>query len=605
MRSVRQFALVCALAALLGSPLAVAEGFYIAPHLQNVTPDGATLIWETAEESVGVVAYGPEGSYDQQVTGAAAAKIKRVRITGLQPDTAYSYRIREGSDESVASFKTAPVEEREIVFAVLGDSRRWDGTWEATKMAEHAAQWGIEVYLNMGDLVPNGHVYEQWPENFQRFADINTTTWIATARGNHEGSQKRDVENDWYAKYHELPGEGEPYASFTWGNTHFVLISYEDTRKAADWLDTHLETVDKPWVVAAHHYPIYCTGYHSPTDSRKEVGDSLKKLAKVVDKHDVDLDLSGHTHIYERIYPLRDGKRNDTEGTTYIINGGDIRANYPDWWSAVTDDRETMDKPTYSVFHAKHDRLESRTFCWSKVEEKIVLIDYNIIWKDESLPRGVLASLGSLEGEQLVQAIADLGAMIYGPAADKLMPYLAHDDTAVRHAAATAIRAIGSEAVAKDLIDYLGDDDLHVRREAARAIEIAMPTRQAKTVAKHVLDKKQDRRVRLALVGALQFHAPDKAKEVAISLLQDDDTASPLRERAAYALGRVVERRDAPTLARLFREEPQGYVMVHLAYTLNEVTGKRQSLDDEGSLYRSSPGQARDEFIDKWLGNVN
>ena len=58
---------------------------------------------------------------------------------------------------------------------------------------------------------------------------------MVTARGNHEGSQMRDVENDWFAKYHELPGEGEPFAAFDWGNTHFVLISYESTPVAAPW----------------------------------------------------------------------------------------------------------------------------------------------------------------------------------------------------------------------------------------------------------------------------------------------------------------------------------------------------------------------------------
>ena len=45
--------------------------------------------------------------------------------------------------------------------------------------------------------------------------------------------------------------------------------------------------------------------------------------------------------------------------------GGDINGNYPEWWTAVADDRNTQSKPTYTVVQCKDDEMELRTFCWS------------------------------------------------------------------------------------------------------------------------------------------------------------------------------------------------------------------------------------------------
>ena len=157
------------------------------------------------------------------------------------------------------------------------------------------------------------------------------------------------------------------------------------------------------------------TGYDSTSLNRKEPGVRAEDFRNVLDKHNVALDCSGHTHIYERHYPLRNNERNDREGTFYVVNGGDINANYPDWWTAVSDDRETLAKPTYTVFHCKDDRVVSRTFAWSKVEEKIVELDHFVIWEDEGIPQKVLESLPSLEGaalgagtERLTEAIKKL-----------------------------------------------------------------------------------------------------------------------------------------------------------------------------------------------------
>src|SRR5690606_23772436 len=114
---------------------------------------------------------------DKTASEPAAAKIHRVRMTGLAPGTEYAYRITAGDAVHESTFITAPAEEREVVFVVIGDSRRWGDTWEGTGMKEHVMQWNPEFFVTMGDLVLNGHKYELWPEHFARFADITDSLW--------------------------------------------------------------------------------------------------------------------------------------------------------------------------------------------------------------------------------------------------------------------------------------------------------------------------------------------------------------------------------------------------------------------------------------------
>ena len=298
--------------ALGGAGLAAADAFHIAPHLQNITTDGVTIIWETTDPSPGVVEYGLEGAYDRRAASPDGEKIHRVRIEGLKPATTYSYRVKAGADHLESAFKTAPTGQGPVTFIVIGDSRRWDKRWEETKMAAHTLQWKPDFYLIMGDLVLNGHKYELWPEHFKRFSELNHRYMLVTARGNHEGSMNQDRENDWFAKYHELPGWGEPFSVFDWGNTHFMLVSIENTKEIPQRLDQHMPSVHSKYTVVSQHLPIFCAGYFGPVDSRKtsgvpgkemanpdpEMGIGPEAIAKSFDKHRITLDLGGtHSHL--------------------------------------------------------------------------------------------------------------------------------------------------------------------------------------------------------------------------------------------------------------------------------------------------------------------
>ncbi|MDZ4857391.1 MAG: metallophosphoesterase [Candidatus Hydrogenedentes bacterium] len=580
-----------------------AEDFYIYPFLQNVTPDGVTVIYQTTENGQGVVEYGVEGTFDQKATSEPDQLIRKVRITGLQPDTAYNYRVRAGGEERVRTFRTAPLPSagREVTFAVFGDTRRWDNRVAETKFIDHLMQWKPEFFLINGDLVVKGHDYSLWKPHFDRFDAIGGTHMLLTARGNHEGSMISDKENDWFGHYHDLPN-GEPYSNFTWGNVHIVALAWEQTSvpaligTTADWLDKHLAETKSPYTFVAQHFPIYCTGYHGPNDNRKQPGQDMSYFHKVLDKHSVTGHMSGHTHIYERHYPVRDGKRDDRNGVHYVVNGGDINANYPEWWTAYSDNGSGYSKPTYTVYQCKKDRMDVRTFAWSEERKQFEQIDRDIAWKDEAVPKAVLASLDTLSGTERLDAIQQLGAMLYAPAIPKLTEILNNSEMADAQACAWAISMIGAEESIMVLKPYLDDEDPELRYQAARAWEVAMPESLADEAAKRALDNSQDPRVRVKLIGALQQHAPAKVTRDTTLKIIASDAPVEVRQRAAYALTRATGTKDIRKLLQAIANEPDVYVASRLAFTLNKLTGAPQNIEAVG---KAKPGE-RDDFLDKW-----
>ena len=59
-------------------------GIHIMPYLQNVTPTGITVMWETTHPVVGSVAFGQHGVFDRTAIEPAAVKIHEVRLTDLK-----------------------------------------------------------------------------------------------------------------------------------------------------------------------------------------------------------------------------------------------------------------------------------------------------------------------------------------------------------------------------------------------------------------------------------------------------------------------------------------------------------------------------------------
>ncbi len=611
---------------------AVADGFLIRPYLQNVTASGATIFWETRNESPGWVAYGETDDCPRRAGSEDRTRFHRVRLEGLAPGRACHYRVAVDGDVHQGVFRTAPEKGGPVTFLIVGGSASWDkGAWENTGMAEHAAQWNPDLFIHTGNMVTDGRDPAQWPLQFERFAGTMANVWMVPVRGTGEGKRvlntttvtvrerpedmqafmrsaatqqafrkKPNRRHDGFSRYFELPGAGEPYAAFDWGDTHFVLLSYDAAAGAGAWVNEHLASVDAANVVVAQHLSIYTAGYRSAVDSyRAEVPVAMSAVREALESHGVLLDLAGQAKIYERTHPLHDGRRDHWSGVTYLTQGGAARGGFPEWFTAVGG--LDLDAPGYTVVHLDKTSGWLRTFAWDKAAKTIVECDYNRFWRDISIPRAVLARLKKAEAPDLPAAVEEVGALAYAPAVETLLPLLESNDTELRRRVARALRRIGAPKATGPLMACLRDPGPTVRREAARALEIALDPSFCRPVGDLALEPALDHEVRAALLGALAAHGPYYfAMDTAELVLRQADAPPPLRERAAWVIDRVATRDDVDTLLSLVLGERQTYPLLRIGHALDRLCAAKTDLAGDGALAKSKRGRPRDTFIKAW-----
>jgi hypothetical protein len=144
-------------------------------------------------------------------------------------------------------------------------------------------------------------------------------------------------------------GAASMWYQYTIGNTRFIVINTEtdhtgapfshnsgDTRAGGfgdqeKWLETTLSIANRkesrlffPWVIVIGHRPIYSTLINDFPANQQDK--TRKWLEPLFIKHQVDMYVSGHSHLYERTYPLSSGvstQSNYTNPTApvYVVNG--------------------------------------------------------------------------------------------------------------------------------------------------------------------------------------------------------------------------------------------------------------------------------------------
>jgi 3',5'-cyclic AMP phosphodiesterase CpdA len=165
-----------------------------------------------------------------------------------------------------------------------------------------------DLIIHTGDLAYDDGTMKQYETTvFDVYGDLFRNLPFFPAAGNHDyktmkGAPFRDVFN--------LPNHnGEKWYSYDWGRVHFVALDTEsDYATQAAWLDKDLAANKLPWKIVYMHKPPYSSGAHGSDMALR------KKLAPVLERHGVQLVLSGHDHNYERMKPQN--------GVAYVVTGG-------------------------------------------------------------------------------------------------------------------------------------------------------------------------------------------------------------------------------------------------------------------------------------------
>jgi len=206
---------------------------------------------------------------------------------------------------------------------VVGGSRRTYPE-QFTKIIARAWAERPNFLLNVGDVVSDGNVKEQWLDEYLRpAAELMRRVPTYVSIGNHEKNA------DWYYKYVSYP-KPENYYSFDYGNAHFVIIdSNKGLRPSSEqykWLKKDLSKSKARWKFVFHHHPPYSSDENDYGDTyrgKSKLGDmNVRRLMPLYEKYRVDVVWYGHIHSYERTWPIRKGKVDRKRGVIYIQTGG-------------------------------------------------------------------------------------------------------------------------------------------------------------------------------------------------------------------------------------------------------------------------------------------
>lgn len=246
---------------------AIADDFRVAPYLQYVASDAATITWFSNANSSGTLTIHCGATSQTHVSLApvqpAALNYKateiallpggvdpgapwmhRIRATGLAADSPCSYTVTQGGSMYAGAFRTAPDEPRPIRFMAFADSETepestgkfasWpdpadrvylvdqtDGFRENLKVMASRSPDFIAI---AGDLVETGGEQRDWDEFWRQmtaYQDFAGCIPIMPAPGNHEyfgggslgtgyGQPASETGFAKFLTYFDVPGNGAP-----------------------------------------------------------------------------------------------------------------------------------------------------------------------------------------------------------------------------------------------------------------------------------------------------------------------------------------------------------------------------------------------------------
>ena len=318
---------------------------YIGPYLtyNDVAgpSDGVVVNFVTSVLCLGAVELSTEGEPDQWWFGEAFGTDHHIPLTGLSPDTTYTYRVHDssGRPSPTYAFTTAPADTDAVAFAALSDvqdSGKDDDRWGEVASQLWADHPDIAFVMTAGDMAADDEPGRWWLY-FDRARDLFGTVPMVPAVGNHDTPTLDSNPNtSSFERYFDLPvGSGsEAHYALRWGPLLVLTINSEITEELQPggvqhtWLEEELvANLDggeriSPWVFTQQHHPPYDIGqrfYGNQT--------TYRPLTELFDGG-VDWTVTGHEHLYQRFGPTRfdavpapsgDYGWSDEDGVGYLV----------------------------------------------------------------------------------------------------------------------------------------------------------------------------------------------------------------------------------------------------------------------------------------------
>lgn len=205
-----------------------------------------------------------------------------------------------------------PLNPNSVRFAVIGDSGTGDSAQYQLAQEMQSVHQGTDFgfVIMLGDNLYGGHSPGDFEKKFEQPYKplLNEGVQFYASLGNHDNSNE--------VSYAPFNMGGHRYYSFTKGEVEFfVLDSNYMNGEQLQWLTNELQHSTAAWKIAYFHHPLYSDGKRHGSDT-----DLRGVLEPLFEKYGVNVVLSGHDHVYERVAPQN--------GIVYFVlgNSGKLRS---------------------------------------------------------------------------------------------------------------------------------------------------------------------------------------------------------------------------------------------------------------------------------------
>ncbi|MGV3640784.1 MAG: metallophosphoesterase, partial [Adhaeribacter sp.] len=328
------------------------------PYLQMGSSTALRLRWRTDKPTDSRVEVGTShGAYPLSFGDSALTREHEVQLSSLKPGTRYYYRFGSSTQVLQAGddnyFLTAPQagSKEKVRVAVFGDCGVNNNEIQANTLNAYlgfVGQKPADLMLLLGDNAYDDGSDAEYQQHF--FAPYGNTILknhqLFPSPGNHDYHlTSKEERTAPYYKNFSLPSQGESgglpsgseaYYAVDWGNIHFIsLDSYGTERKQylydtlgtqVSWLKKDLAANTRPWVIVFWHHPPYSMGNHN-SDEEEHLVRIRQRLLPILERHGVDLVMTGHSHLYERSYLLKNyfGPENSFKASKHAVDTNSAR----------------------------------------------------------------------------------------------------------------------------------------------------------------------------------------------------------------------------------------------------------------------------------------
>ncbi|OJW79167.1 MAG: hypothetical protein BGO59_11495 [Spirosoma sp. 48-14] len=323
---------------------AVAQTITRGPYLQLGSQTAVSIRWRTDVPTVGRVLYGlSAGNFTNSVTESASTTEHEIRLTGLNPDTQYFYGI--GTSEQVLQqgtdnyFLTAPQKTtkrkiRVVSFGDAGMNPNNNQTNVRDAFLNFRGNTTTDLWMLIGDNSYDGDDASYQVNFFAPYqANLMKNAMLYAVPGNHDYSNNPTLQASHtipYFSIFSLPTKAESggiasgtkeWYSFDYGPIHFVMLDGYGTRNVngsdirfyadttnhpqAVWLKQDLAATTQKWKIVYMHFPPYTQGNHN-SETEPDLIAIRQRINPILERFGVDIVMMGHSHVYERSYPLHD-----------------------------------------------------------------------------------------------------------------------------------------------------------------------------------------------------------------------------------------------------------------------------------------------------------